>query len=76
MPTATPAALKRAGELADDAVARLKATALAADEAGVVANPERLLGAIDEQVAKLRETPFGDFQAIADRVEKQVAPFR
>ena len=76
MPTATPAALKRASELADDAVARLKATALAADEAGVVANPERLLASVDDQIAKLRETPFGDFQAIADRVEKQVAPFR
>lgn len=76
MPTAAPAALKRAGQLADDAAGRLQAVARTADDAGIEANVERLLGSVDELESKLRETPFGDFQAIADRVKKQIEPFR
>lgn len=76
MPAETGAALRRAGELADDAAGRMKTVAAAMDESGVIADTGHILGAIDDQIAKLRETPIGDFQAIADRVEKQIAPFR
>lgn len=76
MPTATGPMLRKAEALVDDAANRLKATALAADEAGAVADVTGLIAKVDDQVAKLRETPIGDFQAIADRVEKQIAPFR
>ncbi len=76
MPTETRAMLRKAAQLADDASGRLQATALAADEAGAVANVTGLIGKVDDQIAKLRETPIGDFQDSADRVEKQLAPFR
>lgn len=76
MPTATGPMLRKAEALVDDAANRLKTTAAAADELGATANVEALLARVDDQISKLRETPFGDFQAIADRVERQVAPFR
>lgn len=76
IPTSTPAALKRAGELADEAVGRMKAVAQVADDAGVVVQADRILSTVDDQIAKLKETPFGDFQSIAARVEKEIAPFR
>lgn len=57
-------------------VADMQGVSRAMDEAGVVADTGKILSAVDEQISKLRETPIGDFQAVADRVEKQIAPFR
>lgn len=76
MPSETTAALRRSEELAGEAVGRLKQVAQVADEAGVVAQPERILATIDDQITKLKETPFGDFQTIAKRIENEIAPFR
>lgn len=76
MPTATGPALRRAQELADEAVGRMQAVAQVADDAGVLVKADRILSSVDDQIAKLKETPFGDFQSIAARVEKEIAPFR
>jgi hypothetical protein len=69
-------ALRQADDLARGAGERLKAVAQAADDMGARPNVDTLVSRVDDQISKLRETPFGDFQAIADRVEKQIAPFR
>jgi hypothetical protein len=76
MSTEAGAALRQADDLAKGAANRLKAVAEAADVAGARPDVSTLIGRVDDQISKLRETPFGDFQAIADRVEKQIAPFR
>jgi len=59
-----------------ESVAQMQGVSRAMDDAGVVADTGKILSTVDDQVSKLRETPIGDFQAIADRVEKQIAPFR
>lgn len=76
MPSETTAALRRADELAAEAASRLRQVATAADESGVLVQPQRILAAVDDQVSKLKETPFGDFQNLAKRVESEIAPFR
>lgn len=76
VPSEAKAALKRVEALADDAGSRLTAVAKVADDTGVLASADRVIATVDDQVAKLREVPFGDSHAIADRIEKQIAPFR
>lgn len=76
MPVAPRAALARAGELTTDAFKRMEGVVQAVDEAGVMANPESILNVVDDQISKIREVPFGDAQAVADRIEKNIAPFR
>jgi hypothetical protein len=76
IPAETTQALRRVNELADASVSQMTGVAQAMDQAGVVADTSKILGTIDDQITKLRETPIGDFQHIADRVEKQIAPFR
>lgn len=76
VPSEAKAALRRVEELADEAGGRLTAVAKVADDTGVLASADRVVAAVDDQVAKLREVPFGDSHAIADRIEKQIAPFR
>lgn len=76
MPVAPRAALKRADELTRDAGQRMEAVVKAVDDAGVLADAGAVIRTVDDQVAKIREIPFGDAQAIADRVERNLAPFR
>lgn len=76
MPVAPKAALKRADELARGAGQRMEAVVKAVDDAGVLADAGAVIQAVDDQVAKIREIPFGDAQAVADRVERNIAPFR
>jgi hypothetical protein len=76
MPTNSGQALRKVSAMADDSVTRLKDVAEQMDASGMQVNTEGLLGTIDDQIRKLRETPIGDFQTVADRVEKQIAPFR
>jgi hypothetical protein len=76
VPSEAKAALKTVTGLADEAGGRLTAVAKAADDTGVMASADRVIAAVDDQAAKLREVPFGDSHAIADRLEKQIAPFK
>lgn len=76
MPTSAPAALKRAEELRRGALERMQSVVKAVDDAGVTASPEAVLAKVDDQIAKIREIPFGDAQAVADRIERNIAPFR
>ncbi len=76
MPTAAPAALKKAEQLRQGALERMQGVVKAVDDAGVTASPEAVLATVDDQIAKIREVPFGDAQAVADRIEKNIAPFR
>lgn len=76
MPVAPKAALKRADELARGAGQRMEAVVKSVDDAGVMADASAVLRTVDDQVAKIREVPFGDAQAVADRVERNLAPFR
>lgn len=76
MPTSAPAALKKAEVLRQGALERMKGVVKAVDDAGVTASPEAVLATVDDQIAKIREVPFGDAQAVADRIERNIAPFR
>ena len=76
MPTAAPAALKKAEVLRQGALERMQGVVKAVDEAGITASPEAVLATVDDQIAKIREIPFGDAQAVAERIERNIAPFR
>jgi hypothetical protein len=76
MPTAPRQALRRAEELANNAGQRMEAVVKAVDDAGITADAGAVIATIDDQIAKIREVPFGDAQAVADRIEKNIAPFR
>lgn len=76
MPTATGPALKKAEALRQGALERMQAVVKTVDDAGVTARPEAVLAAVDDQISKIREVPFGDAQAVADRIERNIAPFR
>ncbi len=76
MPVAPKAALQKADELARGAGQRMEAVVQAVDQAGVTADAGAVIRAVDDQIAKIREVPFGDAQAVADRVERNLAPFR
>jgi hypothetical protein len=69
-------ALKQVGELRQDALSRMQGVVRALDDAGVVTNPGNILSQVDDQIAKIREIPFGDAQAVAERIERNIAPFR
>lgn len=60
----------------DDAGSRMQAIAKQLDDAGVRVDGRAVLSKVDEQIAKLRSVELEDFQAVARKVEKQVAPFR
>lgn len=60
----------------DDAAGRMQAIAKRLDDAGVRVDGSAVLAKVDEQVAKLRAVDLDDFQQVAAKVEKQVAPFR
>jgi hypothetical protein len=76
MPVAPGKALQRAEQLTRDAGQRMEAVVKAVDDAGITADAGAVIAAVDDQIAKIREIPFGDAQAVADRVEKNIAPFR
>lgn len=76
MPVAPRPALRRAEELVRDAGKRMEAVVQAVDDAGITADAGAVIKTVDDQIAKIREIPFGDAQAVADRVERNIAPFR
>lgn len=60
----------------EHAVQRMKTVADTLDGAGIKPDVRKMLLAVDEQAAKLREVPLEDFQLVAQKVESQVAPLR
>lgn len=76
MPVAPRPALRRAEELVRDSGKRMEAVVQAVDDAGITADAGAVIKTVDDQIAKIREIPFGDAQAVADRVERNLAPFR
>jgi len=76
MPVAPRQALRRAEELTRDAGQRMEGVVKAVDDAGITADAGAVIATVDDQIAKIREVPFGDAQAVADRIERNLAPFR
>lgn len=60
----------------DDAATRLETVATTLDEAGVTVSKREALGQADALIQKYRSEPFGSYRAIADRLEREVAPLR
>lgn len=67
--TAVTARLNEAG-------GQMRAIAQGMDDAGVKINGRAVMDAVDEQVAKIKETPFGTSQRVAKTIEKEIAPLR
>lgn len=64
-----------AGEV-DDASTRLQTVAQALDDSGVTVSSKEALAPVDSLIAEYRKKPFGTYHAIADRLEREVAPLR
>ena len=60
----------------DDAVSRMQSVAKELDSAGVRVDVRSVLRRVDEQVAKIRETPLAEYAKVARRIESEVKPLR
>lgn len=76
IPDDTGAAIKVLGDRTEEAASRLKAVAAEMDTAGVKVNSTKILGAVDDQIAKIKEVPSAAYQRVAKRIEAEIKPFR
>lgn len=69
-------ALRNVAAKAEEATAKMQTVARALDDTGVKVSAQRALQQADNNLAKIRETPLGSYQAAAKRVEKEIEPIR
>lgn len=76
IPEEAGAAISAVSARADEAASRLRTIAAEMDGAGVRVDTAKILGQVDDQIARIRETPSAAFQKVAKRIESEIRPFR